>query len=359
LTDSNYELLSQLDLLNIDGFIFEKSLGGESALSSLYSKGKNRIVVKFLISPRNSVERERFKLEYSVLNHNYLNRDFGNNSSKEPLYLVGPITSYPLPSIAMNMKEFFSGMVLCFGYSYEEGTLLSDIKTENYSLEEKFLLLFRVASGLSYFNQTGYTHRDLHPSNILLLEDYIMTEYDGDRNENDPRIKFLDLGNCQSTTKLEQVAFRIERDAEEDLVFQDNNKRLLTSFTSMPPDFLEQGSETLNYDTWAFGVFAYKIIFGELPFDLKDIKDVTALRNLDSMPLGVKNKLQELDDGPRLIMQHLLSWRGENRPEIHSIVRLFSWLTLRGNEFIDVGFIKKVIHNDGFDPYHNPLDDIY
>lgn len=190
LADNNYELLSSLGLLTIDGYEFLESLGGGSALSSVYVKGNNKIVVKFLISPRNKVELERFKLEYSVLKDNNFNMDFGDNPSREPKYFRGPESSYPLPKIALDLKEYHSGMVFCFGYKYEEGSLLSDISTKDYSIKEKYEFLHRIASGLSYFSQTGYTHRDLHPSNILLLDDFEMPKYDRDRTENDPRVKF-------------------------------------------------------------------------------------------------------------------------------------------------------------------------
>jgi len=359
LTDSNYALLSQLNLLKIDNYKFESSLGGASALSSLYSDGKNKIVIKFLISPRNDIELERFRLEYSVLSENKMNKNYGLIPDKEYPHLYGPDSSYPLPKIVMPLKELVGGSVFCFGYAFEKGELLSEINPQSYSLKDKYLLLYRLASGLSYFNQSGYSHRDLHPKNILLLDDFKIPKYDRDRTENDPRVKFLDLGNCQSNNFEDSYVYGIERDVNEQLVFQDNNKRLLTSFISMPPDFLEHGSATKNYDTWAFGIFAYNVIFGEMPFDLNDIRDVTELRQHSKLPPNVKSKLQELDDGPHLIMQHLLSWRGENRPEIHSIVRLFSWLIHRSDEFTEVEFIKRVIHNDGFDPNHSPLDDIY
>lgn len=348
MTDKNYELISTLGLLTISEYEFVESLGGGSALSSIYSKGAEKIVVKFLISPRNKIELERFKLEYSVLKENKLIKDFGDNPLKEPRYFHGPASSYPLPRISLDLTEFCSGTVYCFGYAYEEGRLLSDVCVEEFSIEERCEFLHRLASGLSYFNQTGYSHRDLHPSNILLLDDFKMPKYDRDRTENDPRIKFLDLGNCQSNNHSDSSVYGIERDADEQLVFQDNNKRLLTSFVSMPPDFLENGSETKNYDTWAFGVFAYKTITGEMPFDLNDIKEVTELRRQAKLPPNVKSKLLNLDDGIRLILQHLLSWKGQNRPEIHSIVRLFSWLVFRKEEFTKIEFIKRVIHNDGF-----------
>lgn len=105
LTANNYELLSSLGLLKIEGYEFLESLGGGSALSSVYVKGSNKIVVKFLISPRNKVELERFKLEYSVLKDNKLNMDFGDNPSRAPKYFVGPESSYPLPKIALDINE--------------------------------------------------------------------------------------------------------------------------------------------------------------------------------------------------------------------------------------------------------------
>ncbi|MCH2057496.1 MAG: hypothetical protein MK214_12995 [Thalassotalea sp.] len=44
--------------------------------------------------------------------------------------------------------------------------------------------------------------------------------------------------------------------------------------------FIVECSATKNYDTWAFGIFAYNVFFGEMPFELNDIKDVTQLSSM-------------------------------------------------------------------------------
>lgn len=351
---SAYVFLEKLELLQIDGFKFEKALGGGSALSSLYTCGDKKVVFKFLISPRNDIELEKFKLEYSVLKENRANSTRGDIS-----LFYGPRTSYPLPTIKYSFTQKFSGLVSFFGYEYEEGTLLSDLDTAQYSLEDKIKLLHRLASGLNYFNQTGYSHRDLHPENILLLDGYTMNHFDNEIEDNDPRIKFLDMGSCQSNHGIENSFPYITRDADELLVYTESNKRLYSSFTSMPPDFLEKGTNTLNYDTWSFGVYAYHLIFGILPFKINGIEDVTNLRHIKEKDPDYSRNMASLHVGLRLILSHLLSADGNERPSIDSIVRLFSWLVYRKEDFQEVEFIQSVIHNNGFDPYHDPLDVIY
>lgn len=339
-------LLQKLDLLNIDGFEYKKTLGGGSALSSLYTRDDEKVVFKFLISPRNLIELERFKLECSVLEKNRANSVRRNDGFilKENVFM-GPITSYPLPIVKYSLTQKFSGLVSFFGYSYEEGVLLSDMNAELYSYDEKLLLLYRLASGLSYFNQTGYSHRDLHPENILLLDNFSMLGSDRNSLDNDPRIKFLDMGNCQRIDIDSDWLHRVDRDLDEDMVFADNNRRVLSSFVSMPPDFLEQGGETKNYDTWSFGIYAYKLLFGNLPFLVNEIIDVTLLRSNMKFEEDYQGNLLSVDLGLGLILKHLLSSKGSERPSIHTIVRLFSWMVYRNEDFQDRNFIVRVIHN--------------
>lgn len=192
------DFLEGLGVSNIDGYQFIDIFKGGSALSCLYKNGDKKIVIKFLIAPRNEVEAERFKLEFSALNNN---RAKIKNPEHPDLkgFFLGPETSYPLPKIVIPLESNLGGQVNYFGYEYEKGELLSEIDTSSLDLIEKYKLLHRLASGLSYFNQTGYSHRDLHPNNILLLPGSKMLRSDDNvADHNDPRIKFLDLGQCQS-----------------------------------------------------------------------------------------------------------------------------------------------------------------
>lgn len=357
MSDSNQETMTFLDklgLLNIEGHQYKKTFKSGSALSSLYEKGDEQVVVKFLISPRNNIEVERFKLECSVLQKNLINCHPATQARSFDMF-HGPLTSYPLPEIVIPLQEFLEGFIYFFGYKYRQGTLLSDLPTEGMSEDKKIELLHRIASGLNYFNRSGYIHRDLHPENILLLDGYSMDEREHGSVQNDPRVIILDMGNCQKEKPGDFFLQWIERDVDEDAVFQDNNRRLLTSFTSMPPDFLEKGKNTLNYDSWAFGVFAYKLLFNKLPCEPSDISDITTLQKGFSNDLEYKKNLMQLNCGLRLILNHLLSPKGENRPSIDSIVRLFRWLTKESDvRFTDENFVRRVIHSSGYDPDYDP-----
>lgn len=278
---STKKFLKSLSLYRIDGYRFHKKLGGGSSLNCLYMEGERKVVIKFLIAPRNNIELERFKQEASVLEYNHINAtpDFDNYYIKTSRILI-PKNSYPLPVLVHKYTNMCDGLINFFSYEYQEGVLLSNLKTNSYTLEQKITLLHRIASGLNYFNRLGYEHRDIHPGNILIKDNYSMPNLDLDyQKQNEPGVVFLDMGSCQKNNFYQHEAFRFERDVDEDLVFSDNNRRLLSSFVTMAPDFLQEGEKTKNYDSWSFGVYAYKLIFNEYPFDAKQIGDVNLLVN--------------------------------------------------------------------------------
>lgn len=351
------KFLKDNSLLHISNYYYVKNLGGEgSSLTALYqNKSKEKVVFKFLIAPKTTVELERFKLEASVLERNLINSNPHGDPSEVSKF-HGPAESYPLPEIIYPYHTKHSHMINYFAYKYEDGQLLSEINTESLNFLDKIKLLHRIASGLNYFTFTGYEHRDLHPGNILLKNDPEIP-YDADETNN-PKVKFLDLGNCQLSMLNKSAYMIFDRNLNEELVFQDNNKRLLSSFHSMPPDFLRQGQNTKNYDSWAFGVFAYHMFFQEMPFKLQTIDDVNNLLskklNMDSFDAN----LQTLKIGIRIILKHLLDVDGEYRPNMHSIVNLLSWFK---NEEVNYRcnseeFMKRLIKSGGFDPDVDPND---
>jgi serine/threonine protein kinase len=349
--DNPNPLLHKLDLLEIEGFRFHKDLGGGSALTSLYINGEQKVVFKFLISPRNYIELERFKLEYSVLERNKCN--FCRQRGKVPIesaMFLGPVESYPLPIIKFPLQHRLDDAVSFFGYEFYEGQLLSQVITDDWNLHQKVSLLYRLSSALNYFNRTNYSHRDLHPSNILLLKEPVMFNNPYEAQLNNPKVKFLDLGSCQRVGTEHDWLWRIDRGIDEDAVFKDNNRRVLSSFVSMPPDFLDKGENTVNYDTWAFGVYAYNLLFNELPFEAQQIGDITKLRVERDFKDTYISNLKSLDLGLAMIIKHLLSPLGEERPSSDAIVRLFSWVVSNDCRFTERLFIKKVIHQNGNDP---------
>ncbi|CRY84153.1 protein kinase domain-containing protein [Yersinia intermedia] len=347
---SFYDFLKSFGLDEIGDYNFVEALKNGSASSAIYKNDTNSVVVKFLICPRNKIELERFKLEYSVLKINQINSLYRNHVYElEQEAFHGPSDSYPLPKIKIEYEESGFGFISYFGYEYMEGVLLSEIDTTNMSTHEKCHLVYRVASALSYFNQTGYSHRDLHPNNILLLPSPQMARNDYELNN--PKVKILDMGNCQKIVyQWSHVIPEIERNVDEKLVFDDNNRRLLSSFISMPPDFIEKGEDTKNYDSWAVGVYFYELLFGEKPYTPNGISDVTKLRVSKIYSSNFLTNLSKVDNSLKLIIENLLEPNGDSRPSTDAIVRLL-WCYLYSEEFVgDSKYAEHIILNGGIDP---------
>ncbi|GGN29286.1 MULTISPECIES: protein kinase domain-containing protein [Marinomonas] len=361
------EILKKLEIDTINDFSFKKELGGGSSFTALYeNKNNDKVVFKFLIFPRNKIEIERFKFEYQSLLKNISNTDRYGEDDRFFLFR-GPKTSYPVPTITHNIKNI-SNKIFYFSYKYEEGELLSSIDSSKLNLNEKYEFLYRLSSAMNYFSRLGYEHRDLHPENILIKKGYTMYPFDSvghlhNKNllDNDPRIVFLDMGMCKLQKGLGDLnRYDFSENYDENLIEDDNSKRIMASFTSMPPDFLLHGTDTVNYDSWSFGVYAYNLIFDELPFKVDSISDAyKLLMRREDLDISFTRNIGKLSTISKFTFKHLLSTKGENRPSIDSIVRLFGWINSKDTRLEDDFFVKKVIHNQGFDPEHDPLDDIY
>ncbi|EPN9362639.1 protein kinase domain-containing protein [Cronobacter muytjensii] len=349
---ATYHFLKKLDLTVINGYVFVKQLNNGSALSAIFSNGREKVVIKFLINPRNKIELDRFKLEFSVLKTNYINSFYGDKNFENYKPIKNKeLSTYPLPNIKIAIFHSEDNYINYFGYEYEEGTLLADLDTSNMSKREKFFLITRIASSLNYFNQCGYVHRDLHPNNILLLDNPRMSWIPPI-----PRVIILDMGNCQKNTQQYRLDFmEIIRDFDETPVFDDNNKRILSSFTSMPPDFLKYGKNTKNYDTWAIGIYCFELLFGAKPFQVEDMGDVYKLLNNNTSRDFFNDQVNQLRPGERLVLEALLNIDGNQRPSIDAVVRLFNHLIdshhVAENEY---NLAEEIIANNGFDPYELP-----
>lgn len=354
-------LLKKLGLAQIEKHKYVRSLGGGSALSSLYSDGENLTVFKFLIAPRSDVERDRFICEYLTLKKNRFVREPGTIDMNWGS--IFPMGAYPVPTITHDLKNI-TNSILYFGYKYEEGELLSDyIKSRTFSFDEKVFLLHRLASALNYFSHLNVDHRDLHPENILVMSN---PDMDSNKEHPSPRIKILDLGYSMDKYGFQRMEFHDEVvegvKLNFDAITEENDKRLLASFTSMPPDFLEKGSDTMNYDSWSFGIFAYSFLFGEQLFENATIEDMHKALKGHFHPLYVDKHAWPLTtkDYPLYaILQSLLYSRGENRSNLGAITKLFHWYRNQNEQFQDRDFIELVIQHGGNDPYYNPLEDIY
>lgn len=344
------QLINRLGLRKISGYNFKKVLGGGSALTCLYAKGDHKVVYKFLIAPRNKLERDRFYLEYMFLEKNLIN---GLGEFQRFGLPFSPDESYPIPVIASKISCKNSQSVHYFSYEYEEGVLLSDLDTQNMCLSEKIYLLHRVSSALSYFSRGGYAHRDLHPENILIMPN---PDMDTDREQPSPRVKILDVGQAKSERSWYKY---YEYDVNLESIELDDQRRLMSSFRSMPPDFLEEGGAVENYDCWSFGIFSYRLLFNSDPFDLKTITCVNKLLGARAHPLFYDENLQGQPYALKAIILKMLNVRGKDRVGLGYIVKFFHFLRSDDARIKDPGYVDRIISAWGLDPDDDPLNRIY
>jgi serine/threonine protein kinase len=102
------------------------------------------------------------------------------------------------------------------------------------SPNEKRLILAEILIALSFVHSKGYIYRDLKPENILISEN--------------GSIKLADFGLA---TK------------------QDYAKDMCGTLSYMPPEMVSGVSYTSSADYWSFGVLAFRLLFGNLPFEDK------------------------------------------------------------------------------------------
>ena len=125
---------------------------------------------------------------------------------------------------------------------YEEGNLLDLLKKGNLSQEQKYNMLKQILSGLDFLHKNAIIHRDLKPQNILIV-----------KRGNDYIPKITDFGISK---KL---------DVNKSSVFSNSIAGAGTLAYSSPEQL---GDRTIrkNTDLWSFGIIAYQVLTGELPF---------------------------------------------------------------------------------------------
>ena len=124
---------------------------------------------------------------------------------------------------------------------YEHGSLDGFMRRGDLSLEERYDILTQILEGIAYLHSHGIIHRDLKPQNVLMVHHagrYIP--------------KITDFG----------ISKQLE-DGESSLV---SNSVLGGTRSYASPEQLCERALRKNTDLWSFGVIAYNMLFGELPF---------------------------------------------------------------------------------------------
>jgi len=125
---------------------------------------------------------------------------------------------------------------------YKDGSLDKLMTAGRLTSDERYAMLTEILEGLAYLHNEGIIHRDLKPQNILIVE----------------------FGGVYSPLITD---FGISKQLAEDENSVVSNSVLGGTRAYASPEQLKETSIRKNTDLWSFGVIAYQMLTGELPFN--------------------------------------------------------------------------------------------
>jgi serine/threonine protein kinase len=162
---------------------------------------------------------------------------------------------------------------------YELGNLLQLLQTKPLSLNQRYTLLANLLEGIRFIHSQNIIHRDIKPQNILIVnreENYIP--------------KITDFGISKRLKPSKGTHFS-------------NSLIGAGTIAYSSPEQLADHSIRKNTDLWSFGVIAFQVLTGELPFNSGSYST--------SSELGRQEILKQIHSGklPQNIDQIAVPWR--------------------------------------------------
>lgn len=151
----------------------------------------------------------------------------------------------------VNSQEFFrDDDFIAFTMDFiDRGTLADVLSTqEQVDIETGLNILGQIARGLQAVHMAGIVHRDLKPENILI--------------DSAGTVKIADFGIAASMSSPGK--------STED--------ELLGSINYLSPEYVQTGEYDHRSDIYAFGIIAYELLTGKLPFKAKSLVDTLTVR---------------------------------------------------------------------------------
>jgi serine/threonine protein kinase len=171
--------------------------------------------------------------------------DFQEIRLRKEVELVNKLPAHP--NIARYEECYtFSSIAGEFDFGilqyYEEGNLLQLMHNHKLTPDQKYLVLKDLLEGIEFMHKNNIIHRDLKPQNILIVKrgDYYVP-------------KITDFGISK---KLD-----VQKGSE-----YTNSLTGAGTLAYAAPEQLGGKAIRKNSDLWAFGVIAYQLLSGQLPF---------------------------------------------------------------------------------------------
>lgn len=167
--------------------------------------------------------------------------------------------------------------------------------------KETWLIIKQVAMALNYVKKSGIIHRDIKPANIFILQNKL--DHDNTDSEN-LQVKVMDFGlamvqqtNNQDNAKITQMGMFVGTPAY------------------MAPEQFSGSEVDHRADIYALGATAFQCLFGQLPFESKNVWEMMVLKN-DSM-VNVPNGISSLSGE---LIKDLLTQSPSNRIQTYDIL---------------------------------------
>jgi hypothetical protein len=195
------------------------------------------------------------------------------------------------PNIVIIYEVSQDGEDLYIAMKYLPGRTLAQILAEEgaMSLERGLPILEQVASALDYAHAEGVLHRDVKPSNMIVQE----------AEGGQVQVTLMDFGLVKAMESSQSIT---------------SMGTILGSPEYMAPEQADPDrADEIGYptDRYAFGVVAYQMLTGRVPFP--GSTPATLVAHMQKAPPEPQSLRQDLPDGVAEVLLKALSKRGEDR----------------------------------------------
>lgn len=244
---SNDEAHSELkkmtnQMMSINDFIIKKKIGCGCSGNVLLAQNKQTLQHYALKSiPKNNIMKSsrlmRAMAERNILmsaSHPFITKLISTFQTKDHLFLVLEFVPGGNLAYHLNRNVMFDQEIIC-------------------------LYLAEIATALSYLHNMGIVFRDLKPENILISED--------------GHLKLTDFGHAKylMNHNYYKSLSKVAQSNQENInSMKFNSMRrsgsLCGTYEFLAPEMIDQKGYNFAIDWWAFGILAYRLICGTLPF---------------------------------------------------------------------------------------------